>query len=145
MNDPVPGAPPRADGDLLFYDGRCGLCHLAARLTLAADRRGRFRFAPLGGETFLALVPVDARHDLPDSLVLRTSGGALLTRWAAVVEVLRRLGGPWPALAALGRLLPLRLGDALYDAVARVRHRFFRRPDDQCPVVRRELRARLLP
>jgi len=145
VNDPAPGASRRADGEVLFYDGGCGLCHLAVRLTLAADRRGRFRFAPLEGETFLALVAVDERRNLPDSLVLRTSAGAVLTRWKAVVEVLRGLGGPWPALAILGRLVPLRLGDALYDAVARVRHRLFRRPDDRCPVVRRELRARFLP
>jgi predicted DCC family thiol-disulfide oxidoreductase YuxK len=137
--------PAEADGNLLFYDGGCGLCHLAVRVTLAADRHGRFRFAPLGGETFVALVPEDARRGLPDSLVLRTSGGALLTRWAAVVAVLRRLGGPWPALGALGRLVPVRVGNALYDAVARVRHRLFSRPDERCPVVPRELRARLLP
>jgi predicted DCC family thiol-disulfide oxidoreductase YuxK len=145
VTDPAPGAWRRADGDILFYDGGCGLCHLAVRLTLAADRRARFHFAPLGGETFVALVPVGERQDLPDSLVLRTSGGTLLTRWAAVVAVLRRLGGPWPALAALGRLVPRRLGDALYDAVARVRHRLFTRPRDLCPLVPGALRARILP
>ena len=132
--------------ETLFYDGGCGLCHRAVRFMLWADREGRcFRFAPLGGRTFQALVPEAERARLPDSLVLRTEDGRLLTRSAAVLYMLERLDGGWKVLPVLGRLVPQRLADALYDFVARVRYRLFARPPDVCPVVPAPLRARFDP
>lgn len=129
--------------ETLFYDGGCGLCHRAVRFLLWADGDGRhFRFAPLGGRTFESLVREDERRRLPDSLVLRTDRGELLTRSAGVLHLLSRLGGFWRVLAGLGRLFPTRLADAVYDFVARVRYRLFARPPDACPVVPARLRAR---
>jgi predicted DCC family thiol-disulfide oxidoreductase YuxK len=131
--------------EVLFYDGGCGLCHRAVRFVLAADRAERFRFAPLQGETFRERIPEGQRAGLPDSLVLRTAEGAILTRSSATLHVLRRLGGPWRALAAQGGLVPRPLRDARYDLIARIRLRLFARPDDFCPLVPKELRSRFLP
>jgi predicted DCC family thiol-disulfide oxidoreductase YuxK len=131
--------------EILFYDGDCGLCHRSVRFVVAADRAGRFRFAPLGGETFRALVPADARGGLPDSIVVRRADGALLARSDAALHVLRRLRGVWPALAAVLALVPRGLRDAGYDFVARRRARWFARPVDACPLVPVELRARFAP
>ena len=132
--------------EILFYDGGCGLCHRAVRFVLAFDREGRaFRFAPLGGATFRAQVPEAERASLPDSLVLRTAEGETLTRSAAVLHILRRLGGFFRLVAILGGIVPRFLGDALYDFVARVRSKLFARPDDVCPTVPKELRARFEP
>jgi len=130
---------------VLFYDGGCGLCHLSVRVLLRLDRRGRLRFAPLGGESFRSAVVGDRRSDLPDSLVLLMPDGRLRVRSAAVLESLRLIGLPWSAVAAAGRLLPRPLGDALYDAVARVRQRLFAPPAEACPRVPPALRARFLP
>jgi len=77
-------------------------------------------------------------------MVVLTAEGALLTRSAGVLHVLRRLGGPWRVLAVLSRLVPRPLRDAVYDLVARVRLRLFERPDDACPVVPPHQRARFL-
>ncbi len=115
------------------------------RALLALDRRAALRFAPLGGETFRALVPAGARAGLPDSLVLRTADGRLLVRSGAVVESLRRAGGVGRALAAAAGLLPTALADRLYDRLARVRRRLFRAPNDACPVPDPARRARFLP
>jgi predicted DCC family thiol-disulfide oxidoreductase YuxK len=132
--------------ETVFYDGGCGLCHRAVRFALWADRDGsRFRFAPLGGRTFRAAVVENERDRLPDSLVLRTRSGELLTRSAAVVQMLDRLGGVFRALARLGRLVPRPLADALYDFLARVRFRLFARPPDWCPAVPERLRSRFDP
>jgi predicted DCC family thiol-disulfide oxidoreductase YuxK len=132
-----------ADPDRLFYDGGCGLCHRAVRFVLWADAEGRaFRFAPLGGESFRKLVSEAQRAALPDSLVVSTQAGLLLVRYAAVLHILRRLGGGWRALALLGRLVPSRLGDWAYDRVARIRGRLFSRPADACPVTPPALRKR---
>lgn len=132
-------------GPVLFYDGACGLCHRAVRALLRLDRGARLRFAPLGGETFRALVPVAERVRLPDSLALVVPGRAPAARSAAVLEALRIVGGPWPAIAVLGALVPRTLADRLYDAVARSRRRLFAVPHDACPVAPGPDRARFLP
>jgi predicted DCC family thiol-disulfide oxidoreductase YuxK len=101
--------------------------------------------APLGGPTFMSLVTEAARARLPDSLVVRTADGHLLTRSAAVLHLLKRLGGPWRVFGTVGGWMPRPLLDSTYDGIARIRHRLFAKPDDACPMVPRELRARFDP
>ena len=102
----------------LFYDATCGFCSGAVTLLRRADRRrGSLVFEPLGGETFLALVPKEVREVLPDSLVL-VAGGRTLVRSAAVLEALDGIGGAWKLLARAARLLPGGWRDAVYDWVA---------------------------
>lgn len=129
--------------ETVFYDGTCGLCHRAVKFLLRADREGtRFRFAPLGGETFRTLIPDAKKEGLPDSIVLRAEDGRLLVKSAALLHALERLGGRWRALAALLRALPGPIRDAFYDVVALVRLRLFVRPTDACPVVPPSLQGR---
>ena len=116
------------------------------RFVLRADREGtRFRFAPLGGETFRSLVSESDRASLPDSLLVRTEDGRWLSRSTAVVHLLKRLGGRWRAVGALAEVVPRPLRDWTYDGIARIRHRLFARPDDTCPVASPEQRARFDP
>jgi predicted DCC family thiol-disulfide oxidoreductase YuxK len=132
-----------ADPSTVFYDGGCGLCHRAVRFAIAHDGDGsRFRFASLDSEGFRRRVPAAARGALPDSIVALTPDGALLVRSAAVIHILERVGGGWKLWGRLLRIVPRWIRDAGYDGVARVRHHFFRRPDDACPVTPPELRAR---
>jgi predicted DCC family thiol-disulfide oxidoreductase YuxK len=127
----------------LFYDGDCGLCHATVRFVLAEDRDGRgFRFAPLASESFARLAPAEVRAALPDSIVLALDDGTLLVRSAAALEIGERLGGLWRACARIAGILPAAALDRLYDAIARNRKRFVRRPDDACPVVSADLRSR---
>lgn len=129
-------------GPVLFFDGGCGLCHRSVRILIALDRKARLVFAPLGGELFAGRVPAEARGGLPDSLVLSTSGGRLYVRSEAALRALEEIGGPWAPLAKLGRILPGSLRDRLYDAIARVRHRGFKKPETACPLMPPELRSR---
>jgi predicted DCC family thiol-disulfide oxidoreductase YuxK len=132
--------------EILFYDGHCGLCHRTVKFVLLHDRaRGAFRFAPLQGETFQRLVPPEQRAGLPDSIVVRREDGVLLARSDAFIYILRRLGGGWGALAAILRVIPRPVRDAVYDLVARIRYRVFGRRDDLCPIVPADLRARFDP
>lgn len=132
--------------DTLFYDGTCGLCHHAVKFVLKRDRDGmRFRFAPLHGPTFMAKVPPAQRATLPDSLVLQTSAGALLTRSTAVIHILRVFGGAWKVAAALLAAIPRPLRDAAYNLVARTRLAIFGRTAALCPLVPPEFLARFDP
>jgi predicted DCC family thiol-disulfide oxidoreductase YuxK len=142
--DPAWIAPKRAQAaEWLYYDGSCGLCHRTVRFVLAEDRSGdAFRFAPIGGDRFQASIPEAERRALPDSLVLRTADGRLLTRSAGVLHLLARLGGLWRVAAIALRALPTAARDAAYDLVAAIRYRLFARPTESCPLVPASLRER---
>lgn len=113
------------------------------RFVLARDRGGVVaRFAPLEGQLFKERVEEAERAALPDSLVLLTADGELLTRSAAVLHVLRRMGGIWRPIAAVGAVVPRSIRDAAYDGVARIRARVFGRRDEVCPVIPAAARSR---
>lgn len=129
--------------DRLYYDGNCGLCHRFVRFLLAEDRRGNaFRFAPLDSGSLRRRVAPDVRATLPDSIVVWTEEGRLLTRSRAIRRAAARLGGVWRALSIVSGAVPTAVLDRLYDVVARVRQRLFARPSEACPLVPSHLRSR---
>lgn len=141
--DPGWVRPLQAKTATFFYDGNCGLCHRAVRFLLAEDRQGEaFRFAPLGGDHFLSAVSAEQRRALPDSMIVLTDDGRLLSRSAALLYVMARLGGVWRLLAVIGNRIPAGWRDRLYDRIARIRGRLFRKPDGACPLLPTHLRAR---
>ncbi len=122
--------------ELVFYDGDCGLCHRIVRFLLAEDRRARaFEFAPLQGPTFREKIPPDVRATLPDSLIVPTADGRVLSRSRAVLHAMKRLGGLWRAGATLASAVPPPILDRAYDGIARARHRLFSRPESACPIL----------
>lgn len=129
--------------DTVFYDGHCGLCHRTVRWILAADADGsKFRFAPLDSDAFRKAISPAGLASLPDSFVVRTEDGRILTRSTAFIRVTHRLGGPWRGVGWLLSLIPTVVRDWAYDRVARARHKWFARPQDACPVIPPELRSR---
>jgi predicted DCC family thiol-disulfide oxidoreductase YuxK len=138
--------PGRQQPEILFYDGHCGLCHHAVKFVLKHDRSGTaFRFTPLQGKTFQTRVPVDQRAGLPDTMFVQTHNGSLLVRSNAWIHILRRLGRSWKIMAAIVAPIPRPLRDVVYDFIAHVRYRIFRRRDDLCPIVPPDLRTRFDP
>lgn len=132
--------------ELVFYDGHCGLCHWAVRFILAHDRTGEaFRFASLESDTFRTMLSEAARISLPDSLVVQTDEGRILTRSGAVLHILRRLGGMWGVFGSVTAIIPVSLRDRMYDGIARIRHRLFQAPAASCPIIPVDLRVRFLP
>jgi predicted DCC family thiol-disulfide oxidoreductase YuxK len=132
--------------EMVFYDGYCALCHGAVKFILKRDKTGKaFRFAPLQGETFVALVPAEKRAHVPDSIVVLTARNELLLRSTAFIHILQRLGGIWRIYGGILSAVPRPLRDAGYNLVARVRYRVFGKRDQVCPVMAPELRARFDP
>lgn len=141
-------APPLAAPPLVLYDGQCGFCDASVRWLLARDPEGRFRFAPLQGETAAAIL---ARHpELPaglDSILLvETEGGRERISWRsrAIFRILRRLGGLWGGLARLATFVPGPLADLGYRLFARLRYRVWGRLD-ACRIPTPAERSRFLP
>lgn len=138
--------PMHLGGEIIFYDGDCGLCHGFVKFVALHDRRPQpFLFAPLQGSTLESEVSEQRRAGLPDSVVILTVSGNLLTRWPAVAHVLPRMGGKWAVIGKMARLVPDALGNLGYDLAAGMRKRLFRKPQGACPTVPPELRSRFLP
>lgn len=130
--------------DRLLYDGDCGLCHRAVTFVLEQDAsESAFVFTPLRSERARAALPDPKLHTmLPDSIVVVTERGEVLTKSSAALYIGLRLGGLWRGLATLGRLVPRDLRDLAYDLIAAVRHRVFAKPQDVCPMLPPEMRSR---
>ena len=127
----------------VFYDGNCALCHGWVRFVLAEDTDGKtFRISPLQGELFATCFPAEERASLPDSLAVLTEDERLLTRSAAVLHVLRRLGGLWRIMGAILVVTPRSILDWFYDRVAGLRKQLFHTQENLCTVVSPELRRR---
>ena len=90
---------------------------------MARDVDRRLRFAPLQGRTAELHLPEDLRQN-PDSLVFVSNGRTYL-RSAAVVQILKTLGGKWALTGTALWLIPLPVRDLGYRAIARVRYRLF--------------------
>ena len=133
---------------LVFYDGVCGLCDRFVQFLVARDRQDRVRFAQLQGDLARReLVPRGYDLTAPASIAViagwQSEAPRLLTRSRAVLHAVGQLGPVWRAAAAIARLVPRPVTDAIYAAIARRRYRLFGR-FDTCPLPRLEWRGRFL-
>jgi len=136
-------APDTAYGDVVLYDGTCGLCSRAVRFIAGHDPAGRFRFAALGsdiGDEILRGARVPPL--LPDSVILVQADGTVRVESDAALAILADLDGPARYAARL-RIVPQPLRDAVYRLIARTRYRIFGR-HDVCEVPAPWLRERFL-
>ena len=112
---------------VILFDGVCNLCNSVVQWVIERDEEGRFDFATLQSDAAqreLAKIIDEKEIDaLPDSIVLLDSDGVHV-RSAAALRIVRGLRSPY-ALLWLGIVLPRPIRDAVYDLVARNRHRWF--------------------
>jgi predicted DCC family thiol-disulfide oxidoreductase YuxK len=129
---------------VLFYDGHCGLCAHSVKFVIKRDKAQKFKFAMLQGDVFPKMVPPAQRLNLPDSMVVLTPEGRVLTQSDAAIEINRQLGGVWSAFAVIGQCIPRFFRNGIYNLVARNRKRLFAPPPDACPLMPPEYRGRFL-
>ena len=112
-------------GPVLFYDGTCGLCTRSVRWVLrheAADGADvPLFFASLDGPHGRDLIDRNPELALVDSVLWAEADGRVLIRSAAVLAVLRYVGGAWGWLAGVLGWVPAPVLDLGYRVVARFR------------------------
>jgi predicted DCC family thiol-disulfide oxidoreductase YuxK len=74
--------------------------------------------------------------------VIRSHDGRTLVKSAAVIYVLRRLGGVYRLFADGALVVPQTLLDWCYDGCAKIRRKLYPRPPGICPVIPPHLRVR---
>lgn len=126
---------------LIFFDGVCGLCNRFVNFVLARDRQGKFRFAPLQGQTAAALLPASDTTHITSVVVAHR--GQVVRHSTAIVKVLKEMGGLWAFLGCLLWLIPRPLRNVGYRLVASQRYRIFGKKE-VCRLPTPEERARFL-
>lgn len=130
---------------IVFFDGTCVMCNRFARILLSIDSAAVFQMAPLQGETFRSIVPAEARAAMPDSIVVRTHEGLVLTRSDAIAYIGMALGGVMGLCGLALSFIPRIARDGVYDFVANIRYRAFGRTKELCALIPFEERRRLQP
>ena len=137
----------KADGSpVLLYDGVCAYCNWIVRFIARIDKRAYIRFAPLQsdlGKAVLARHPEVAKQDTA-LLIERFPNGVerVSPKWQMTRRLFPYLTGFWKLGCMLLALLPLPLGNVLYDFVARIRYRLFGKYE-VCKIPEEWLRRRL--
>lgn len=115
---------------IVFYDGNCLLCSRSVGFIIKHEQSPSLLFAPLQGDTFLALSGKEGKEEQLKSLVIYDKG-QLLEESEAVFKVLTYLKLPLSWLAAL-RILPLSVTNFCYRFVARNRYKWFGEAKQNC-------------
>jgi predicted DCC family thiol-disulfide oxidoreductase YuxK len=108
------------DRPLILFDGDCALCSGWARTVLDRDRARLFRLAPVQSPLGRALMAHHGLDPEDPSTMLLIEGGLAFGKTEGSIRVASRLGWPYRA-AALLRLIPCPVRDAIYDQIARRR------------------------
>ncbi|MGP0088572.1 MAG: thiol-disulfide oxidoreductase DCC family protein [Xanthobacteraceae bacterium] len=112
------------DHPIIIFDGVCVLCSGSATFVLRRDAQQRFRLLTAQSALGHALyVHYGLDPDDYESMILIADGIAYFKSEAGI-RIAESLGPPW-SLAAAFRILPRRLRDRLYGAIARNRYRLF--------------------
>ena len=124
-----PDVPDFADGGpVLIFDGECVMCSHTAAFVLKHERHKRCNFVAAQSELGRALYRHYGMDDTDfETFVLLHEGIARL-RSDAALQLMSLIGFPW-SLAAVFRIVPRPLRDAIYTFVARNRYRLFGRRD----------------
>lgn len=114
---------------VLLFDGGCTLCRASVRFILAHERTATLHFAALDGAFGATVVERHPWIKEVDSVMWfeRRAAAAdetVLVKSDAVLRIARYLGGFW-RISAIARLIPRAIRDAVYDLVARRRHRIW--------------------
>ncbi|HEX9593374.1 MAG TPA: DCC1-like thiol-disulfide oxidoreductase family protein [bacterium] len=133
----------QGEGPIVFFDGVCGLCNRFVDWVIARDRHGRYRFAPLQGDTARAMGMEPQAADPALWSIVLVDGAGARERSDAVLTIAMGLGGVYRLAGALRRI-PRPLRDWVYDRIARRRYRFFGKRD-ACRVPTEQERHRFLP
>jgi predicted DCC family thiol-disulfide oxidoreductase YuxK len=133
--------PPLSQGIVLF-DGTCAFCARAVTFIARRDPAAYFRFGASQTDAAARLLASHGVARESARSIILIENGQVFLRSTASLRIARRLTWPWSTAGALLRV-PVPVRDAVYRAVAAVRHRLAG-STDVCAVPPPAIRARML-
>ena len=112
--------------NVIYYDGECGLCHLAVKFILRVDSKSKFYFSPLSN--------LDYNLKNIDSIVFK-KGGKVFYEGQAIIMIFENLDNNWNYLAKVLKLFPVNVLDTAYRWVSRNRAKVSVKKVSSCPIV----------
>ena len=112
--------------NVIYYDGECGLCHLAVRFILRVDSKNNFYFSPLSN--------LDINLKNIDSIILKR-GNKVFYEGMAIITIFENIDNNWNYLAKVLKLIPINVLDTVYRWVSRNRAKFSVKKVSSCPIV----------
>lgn len=130
------------DKYIIVFDGVCHLCNGFVNFLLKRDRHDRLRFALLQFADKLGIdESIKQSISSTDSVALIANGNVYF-RSAAVLKIMKRLGGGWQ-LFYIFVIIPRPVRDWLYDFVAHNRYKWFGKKD-QCMVPDEKVKGKFI-
>ena len=112
--------------NIIYYDGECGLCHLAVRFILRVDSKNNFYFSPLSN--------LDINLKNINSIILKR-GNKVFYEGMAIIMIFENIDNNWNYLAKVLKLIPISVLDTAYRWVSRNRAKFSVKKVSSCPIV----------
>ena len=112
--------------NIIYYDGECGLCHLAVRFILRVDSKSKFYFSPLSN--------LGNNLKYIDSIILKR-GNKVFYEGQAIIMIFENIENNWNCLAKVFRLIPINVLDAAYRWVSTNRAKISVKKASSCPMV----------
>ena len=112
--------------NIIYYDGECGLCHLAVRFILRVDSKSKFYFSPL--------YKLDNNLKNIDSIILK-KGNMIFYEGQAIIMIFENIENNWNYLAKVLKLIPINVLNTAYRWVSRNRAKISVKKVSSCPIV----------
>jgi predicted DCC family thiol-disulfide oxidoreductase YuxK len=121
--------------NIIYYDGECGLCHMAVKFILKVDSKNKFYFSPLSN--------FDNNLKNIDSIILK-SGDKVFYESQAIIMVFENIDNNWNYLAKVLKIFPINVLDIAYRWVSRNRTKISVKEVSSCPIVPSYYRKRFI-
>ena len=112
--------------NVIYYDGECGLCHLAVRFILRVDSKSKFYFSPLSN--------LDNNLKNIDSIVFK-KGSKVFYEGQAIIMIFENIDNNWSYLAKVLKLIPINVLDTAYRWLSRNRAKVSVKKVSSCPII----------
>ncbi|WP_018971053.1 thiol-disulfide oxidoreductase DCC family protein [Rubritalea marina] len=125
---------------ILLFDDECNFCNAWVRFVIKSEQKPLIRFAPLGSQLAVSLVPAPLREI--DSIIFIDQDGSIYQEADAVIQIAQFLKRSYRWIYGI-KLLPRSLRGLGYRIIAKVRRKI---PvsKDVCAIPSMELRQRML-
>jgi predicted DCC family thiol-disulfide oxidoreductase YuxK len=127
---------------IVLFDGVCKFCNGWVQFIIRHDQHDRFRFSPLQSDRAQSLIVSNPLLDDALDSVIVLEGSTIYTHSSAVLQILKRLGGPWSLLIVF-KIIPRPIRDTLYHWIAKRRYKLFGKYDS-CMIPNEHIRRKFI-
>lgn len=117
--------------NIILFDGECHFCDVSVQFIIKWDQKKYYKFASLQSEIGQILIEEFKIPKTIDSLIV-IEGNKSFVKSTAALKICRRLDGLWKLFYPL-LIVPVFLRDAVYDIVAKNRHKLVKRTECKIP------------